>query len=396
MIFQPLDPLGNKIGGTGTFIRNFIENAPDEFAIELVGISSNKKERPVGKWQEIKLGNKEFNFLPVLYISDENKRTKLPLISYFAFNLLINRSKIRTDDKILEYCRIEPELIFKNVPNKKILYILGNVRDLYNPHSDIIWSKLPWAYFKLEKSLVSRMDRVLVVSKNCLEFYKKQYSFMSDRFSFIHTFVNDKKFYPYSSDKEKVKKSLDFKKKYGFAKKDKIILFVGRLERVKNPFLLINTFNNLVKRNINIKLLVVGTGSLEEGMLERVKKYDLQDSIKFVGVVPLDDITELMRSSDVFLMTSAFEGMPISVLEALASGLPVVSTDVGEVKMVVKNGESGLLVKSNNVKDIAEAVLDILKNKEKFDSKKCVDSIKDYTVEHVLDRIYKMHYDIVV
>ncbi|MBA7508993.1 D-inositol-3-phosphate glycosyltransferase [subsurface metagenome] len=396
LILQPIDPLGNKIGGTKTFIKNFIEHAPDEFNIEWVGISTNKKERPVGKWQKIKLGDKIFSFLPILYIKDENKKTKLPLILYFVLSLSRNKSRIFLDDKILEYYRIEPALLFKNVPNKKMLYILGNIKDLYNPHSEIMWSKFPWAYFKIEKYLMPQMEKVFVVSNSGLEFYKKKYPFMADRLCFMPTFVDNKKFYPWSSNREKMDRSSDLKNRYGFSKNDKIILSVGRLEGAKNPFLLIDSFYNLVKYNLNVKLLIVGTGSLEKDVIKRVKKYNLQENVKFLGVISSDDVMKLMKISDVFLMTSAFEGMPMSALEALASGLPVVSTDVGEIKMAVKDGISGLLVPDNSAESIARAVLEILNNKEKFNTKNCVDSIKDYTVEHVLSGIYKMHYDMII
>lgn len=396
LILQPIDPLGNKIGGTKTFIKNFIKYAPDEFSIEWVGISTNKRRRPVGKWQKIKLGDKKFNFLPILYIKDENKKTKLPLIFYFVLNLSRYKSRIILNDKILEYYRIEPALLFKNIPNKKILYILGNVKDLYNPHSESKWSKLPRVYFKIEKSLMPQMEKVFVVSSSGLEFYKKRYPFIADRLCFMPTFVDNKKFYPWASKREKMDRLSDLKNRYGFLKNDKIILSVGRLEGAKNPLLLIDSFHALAKYNLNVKLLVVGTGSLEKDVIKRVKKYNLQGNVKFLGVVSSDNVIELMKTSNVFLLTSAFEGMPISVLEALACGLPVVSTDVGEVKKVVKNGFSGKIVSKHRKDDIAKAVLEILNNKEKYNVKNCVGSIKDYTVEHVLSGIYKMHNGIIV
>ena len=395
LILQPIDPLGNKIGGTKTFINNFIENAPDEFSIEWVGISTNKRKRPVGKWQKIKLGNKKFNFLPVLYIKDENKKAKLPLILSFVLNLSRYKSKIIFNDKILEYYRVEPALLFKNIPNKKILYILGNVKDLYNPHSESKWSKLPGVYFRIEKSLMPQMEKVFVVSRSGLEFYKKQYSFMADRLCFMPTFVDNKKFFPWVSKKKKMDRLSELKTRYGFLKNDKIILSVGRLEGAKNPLLLIDSFHALAKYNPNVKLLVVGTGSLEKDVIKRVKKYNLQGNVKFLGVVSSDNVIELMKTSDVFLLTSAFEGMPISVLEALACGLPIVSTDVGEVKKVVKNGFSGKIVSSHSKDDIAKAVFEVLNDNERFKAKNCVDSIKDYAVESVLSRVYKMHYSLI-
>jgi glycosyltransferase involved in cell wall biosynthesis len=395
LILQPIDPLGNKIGGTKTFISNFIEHAPDEFDIEWVGISTDKRERPVGKWQRIKLGNKVFNFLPILYIKDENRKTKIPLIFYFVSSLLKNKSKITLNGRVLEYYRIEPALLFRNISNKKILYILGNVKDLYNPYSESKWSKFPGVYFMVEKSLIPRMEKVFVVSSMGLEFYKKRFPFMADRLHFMPTFVDNRRFYPWQSGREKMDRLSDLKNQYGFLEEDRIILSVGRLEGAKNPLLLIDSFYALTKYDINVRLLVVGTGSLERDVIKRVKKYNLQEKVKFLGVISSDDLIRLMKTSDVFLLTSAFEGMPISVLEALACGLPVVSTDVGEVNKVVKDGFSGKIISSHIKSDIAEAVFKVLKDKKRFKAENCVDSIRDYTLESVLSGIYEMHYGLI-
>lgn len=396
LILSHLDPLGDGIGGTKSFIKGFVENAPDNFTIEWVGVSIDRKERPVGRWQKIKIGDKSFNFLPVLFIRSENIKTRLPLTFYYVLSLFKYKFKIHLEDKILEFHRIENALPFRSVTNKKILYIHGNIKKVFDPYSEGKWSKLPWVYPKIERKIITRMDKIFVVSTEGLEYYKKQYPFMVNKFVFMPTFVDTNKFYPYPSVKEKKIKSSEFKNKYGFSEEDKIIIFVGRLENSKNPLLLINSFYYLRKNYPNVVLLIIGTGSFEKIIAKKIKEYGLEEKVKLFGAVFNEEVLKLLRLSDVFLMTSAFEGMPISVLEALASGLPVVSTDVGEVKKVVKDGFSGRVVSNHSKDDIAKAVFEVLNDKEKFNAKNCVDSIKDYTVESVLSGIYKMHYDMII
>ncbi|HJX31931.1 MAG TPA: hypothetical protein VJ624_08815, partial [Thermodesulfobacteriota bacterium] len=78
LILYQMDPLGGKIGGIETFDRNFIKYAPEDLDIEFVGVSSDKRCR-IGRWQEAELYGKKFNFLPVLYVKNENVRTPIPL-----------------------------------------------------------------------------------------------------------------------------------------------------------------------------------------------------------------------------------------------------------------------------------------------------------------------------
>ena len=389
LVMMQRDPLGEGIGGMQTFIKGLIKCVPDEFEIELVGISTDKLNRPVGKWKLIRFDNKEFNFFPVLYTNDQNRRTKIPLSLRFSLALFRYKSKIQLEDRILEFHRIEPAVIFRNVKNKKVLFIHGNVEELYNPYSEIKWSKIPWLYFKFEKRIIPRMDRILVVSKEGLDFYKKKYSYMADKLSFVPTWADKSKFHPHSAKISRKKELLNLSGKFLISDEDRIILFVGRLEGSKNPLLLIDSFHNICISNKNVKLLIVGGGSLKEKVTRRIKKYKLENKVKLLGIFSQDRLAKLMRICDILVLTSACEGMPRVVIEALSSGLPVVSTDVGEVKRVVKDWHSGFLVSKHDAVDFANAVTQILKNKEKFSLDNCLDSMKDYSMDIVLNSIYE-------
>jgi glycosyltransferase involved in cell wall biosynthesis len=99
-----------------------------------------------------------------------------------------------------------------------------------------------------------------------------------------------------------------------------------------------------------------------------------------------------MRISDVFLLTSAFEGMPRCVLESLACGLPVVTTDVGEVKVVVREF-SGIVVKTEHANDLSDAVLKIFGEPYNYKSECCIESVLPYSAQTILDMVYKYYYD---
>jgi glycosyltransferase involved in cell wall biosynthesis len=98
-----------------------------------------------------------------------------------------------------------------------------------------------------------------------------------------------------------------------------------------------------------------------------------------------------MRISDAFLLTSSFEGMPYVVVEALATGLPVVSTNVGAISKAVHNNISGLLVNSRSPIEIGNAVLALLSEKGSYTPAQCIEAIKPFTSHKVLGDIYKFY-----
>jgi glycosyltransferase involved in cell wall biosynthesis len=391
LIIIQKDPLGEGIGGIHTFIKGLVKYLPDDFEVELVGVTTDKISRPVGKWGMIEFNQKKINFFPVLYTQDQNKRDKIPLSLRFELSLFRYKSKIPLKNRILEFHRPEPAFLFIRERNKKVMHIHGNVEDLYNPYSEKKWSSIPWFYFKLEGRVMPKMDKIFVVSEKGMNFYKKKYDSISNRFSFMPTWVDGDIFHPLKSGlerKDEIKKLIG---EFPISRDDKILLFAGRLEGQKNPLLLIDSFHELNIRNKDVKLLIVGNGSLKTKVIERINGYGLSAKVKLLNIFPQDKLAQLMRVCDIFVLTSAYEGMPRAVIEALASGIPVVSTDVGDTWRVVKDKESGLLVSKHNATEIAEAVIEVLENKKNFNADKCLDAVKNYSMDIILGNIYEIY-----
>ena len=101
-------------------------------------------------------------------------------------------------------------------------------------------------------------------------------------------------------------------------------------------------------------LLLVGGGELENAVREQVAALGLQERVRFLGVRA--DVADILRASDVFVLSSRWEGNPLSVMEAMAAGLPVVSTAVGGVPELVRDRETGLLVPSEDAEALTRAM----------------------------------------
>jgi glycosyltransferase involved in cell wall biosynthesis len=135
-------------------------------------------------------------------------------------------------------------------------------------------------------------------------------------------------------------------------------LAVGRFETPKDYPTMLRGFARVRRQRPDSILLLVGRGSLQAETEALVRELDLQGSVRFLGV--RNDIPELMSAADGYLMSSAWEGMPMVLLEAAAAALPIVTTDVGGNGQVVQAEESGLLVPPGSAEELAGAMLRLM------------------------------------
>ncbi|MGN1100168.1 MAG: glycosyltransferase, partial [Christensenellales bacterium] len=120
------------------------------------------------------------------------------------------------------------------------------------------------------------------------------------------------------------------------------ILHIGRFTEAKNHMLMIDTVKKLVNEGIDVRLSFVGDGTLINDCKEKVKEYELNDRISFLGLS--DNVFPIMRDADVFILPSIWEGMPMTLIEAMGTGLPIVAADVGGIPDMLKKGEEALLI----------------------------------------------------
>ena len=201
------------------------------------------------------------------------------------------------------------------------------------------------------------------------------------------TWVDKEVFYPYEAEQKLLEKH-KFLKSLNYSIDSVLVLFAGRLEGSKDLLLLLEVFQYLNKIMPQTKLIIVGTGSLEDSVLKIIENYKLHKMVHLAGAVNQKTLSNIMRICDVSLLTSAFEGMPRSVLEALACGIPVVTTNAGEVNKIVRKNFSGFVSENRDPEVICDLAIKVLRHQENFKTENCVNSIKDYTAENVLNKIY--------
>lgn len=142
------------------------------------------------------------------------------------------------------------------------------------------------------------------------------------------------------------------------------VVFVGNLLPVKNPEAVIRVFASACAHieDTTAKLLMIGEGPLRATLNEYIKGVGLEDRVQLPGRIPVEGVAHVMRHADALLMASHNEGVPNVVLEAFASGLPVVSTDVGGIHEVHTSETLGALRPAGDEDALSKALADILQN----------------------------------
>ncbi|MGD6810145.1 MAG: glycosyltransferase family 4 protein [Candidatus Bathyarchaeia archaeon] len=214
-----------------------------------------------------------------------------------------------------------------------------------------------WFLRFFEVGMIKRASRVIAVSDFTRRELRKYYNIPENRIRVIHNGVDTRKFQP-AKDKRKIKAEL------GLNPDDIAILSVGRLYARKGLFTLIEAMPSVVKRFKNAKFVISGKGQSDEmaKLNAHAERLGVKDNIVFTGYYPDKKLPKLYQAADVFAFSTFYEHHPFAVLEALATGLPVVTTTVGGIAETIETGKNGLLVKPFDSKQFSDAILYLLEH----------------------------------
>lgn len=211
-------------------------------------------------------------------------------------------------------------------------------------------------YSAVERFALSRLDYAIAVSDEIRDYYISKYPWCSNKILVVGNGVDTSVFKPCNKEK--------MRQKHGFISHEKIILYLGRFHEEKNLQLLISSFDLLLKSSDlgDLRLVLVGEGNTGEEISKIIKERNLTTRVTVLPPVSDSEVSEIICCADVFALSSVVEGFPLVILQALACGVPVVSTNVGDVHRVVENYKTGFLIDDFSDKSFAECLKKALLN----------------------------------
>jgi glycosyltransferase involved in cell wall biosynthesis len=152
-----------------------------------------------------------------------------------------------------------------------------------------------------------------------------------------------------------------------FGADDFILGSIKPLESLYNIDILIKAFAQLLPKHQNLKLLIIGDGNEKNSLIDLCAKLGIKEKVKFTGRIPFNEISNYYNMIDILVNISEYESFGVSVVEAMACGKPVIVTNVGGLKEVVKDDTVGLKVNIGDVDDTIKAIERLLNNKALYD-----------------------------
>lgn len=338
-------------GGAETMVAQFSSHL-DFNKFEVYVIAIRKK---LNNHVENMLSSK----LNVIYIGKDKGFEFKSLLKLYKVLKKINPDLIHTHLQSFMY--VIPYAI---IHNKKIIHTIHNIpeKELSNFRKKILG-------FLLKKNKAIAVGISDTISEMIKDFYK----------------INDCEtvYNPVDIEKFKIDNTV-------IKEKNKIVtlISIGRFVEQKNQKLLIDSLIKL--NNKNIKLVFLGDGMLKKTLEKYVKDNNMDKNIIFKGNV--SNVNYELNKADIFVLSSVYEGLPMTILEAMACGMPIISTDVGGVKDIVTN--NGIVVPSNNEDEMCNAINLLFNNKKMRDEmgKKSLENVMKYSVQQCSSEYEKVYY----
>ena len=309
-------------------------------------------------------------------------------IPFARKSLVINISSIRSIRKLL---RDEYDLIHVHTETGGFVFAISTILCrkkavyVYTPHGTSFYkgsSLLSWIlFYPVEKWISKKMDLNLSMNDEEKLFFDKC---SKDKSHFVHGIGLDID----SIHASKKYNRSEINQLFGVNERSFLIVSVGELCRRKNHEVVLKAIARM--DNDNVSYLICGTGNLENELKEKCLKLGIEKKVFFVGY--RNDVYSIVSACDVFAFPSIYEGLPVSIMEAMALSKAVVCSDIRGNRELIDNGKGGFLV-SNKPEVYAESFNMLMNNKDSIAlfGKYNADKVKQYSSSVVVNELYESY-----
>ena len=373
LTFVPLELKGAGTARLAYQLADFLSKKPG-IKLEVCTFSQNEERIRTSSWSYITFKGIPLKFLSdispkmIQYILKKRKQYDVILIigTNTTFSIVALLLKLlKRQIKIIQIPQLHKDFIFRD-PIARFLFELKK------------WLFIYFVNFRIAQPIVI--------------------AFSDQEKDLIKLFVRNVVKQPLGIDIKRYKELaslIDNMKKHIDARKDKLILLhVGDIHRNKFPMFALEVMK-VLKETLGDRVMLIAVGRIHEGhykrLREKIRQYDLEKNICFIGLVSEDRMVEYWSKADIFVLFSASEAGPFTVLEALALGIPVVATRVGIVPELERRGML-LAVNFNDINSMVRKILMLWQNENLRRSliEKAKKEITKYDINYLFEIIYQL------
>lgn len=302
-----------------------------------------------------------------------NKILRFPGLIFFSIKTFLILRRFKPDI-------IHSQSIYMGVPGLASRIVIKKPHVLWLQGSDVY---LPWLFQGfISKLILSTADVVIALTDDMRKAAQKV---CNREILVIPNGVDLERFEGLS--RAEARRKLELKEG------SKVIIFVGILYEIKGVRYLIEAMKTIKQECSEAQLLLVGDGIERQDLELLVHKLNLEQCVTFAGLVPNERVPEYLCASDLFVLPSLSEGFPVTVLEAMACGLPILTTYVRGLPEIINDGENGFLIEPQSSAQIAEKASfilrnDILRERMSRNNRECVRRYDWESIGSSLEEVY--------
>lgn len=243
------------------------------------------------------------------------------------------------------------------------------VKDRREYHAKVLRMK------KIQKKVAERADKIIVPSRY-LKKIVSQWGINENKISVI-----------YNSFEGVEEISGNIREELGFT--GPVILSAGRLVPWKGFENLINVIPDLLVEHPDLKLIIIGSGPMKDKLDKLISNHNLFKNVSILGGMNKHNLFKHITAADLFVLNTGYEGFSHQILEVLALGTPVVTTNIGGNPEIIKNQENGILFEYDNKQELIESINNVLKDKDLYLKliENGKDTIKDFSVDRMINEL---------
>ncbi len=302
--------------------------------------------------------------------------------------LLKDIKAIKQFRKIIK--EIKPDILYLHSSKaggigRLALWFNKKVRIIYNAHGWYFNAEISdikkKIYVIIEKILAKRTDKIINISK--AEYKSAIYNKIApkEKMCIIYNGIDFKKF------ENSNKYRNETRKKYGISTNDIVIGIVGRISEQKDPMTSIKAFKKICDSYLNVYMMFVGSGDLENKVRDFAKKNNINKKVIFTGWD--ENVEKYIPAFDIAMLPSKWEGFGLVIIEYMACDKPIIASGVGGIKDIIVNTKNGLLIKPGDTDDLSKKIIELIENKKLRNH--IVNNNKEYKLKYNIDNVINQH-----